>query len=58
MLVVRDGRLREELIVLLSSDGSAIGRGIVPATGLPVEVSGLLTRGSDGYALRVASWNE
>ena len=56
MLVVRDGRHREELIVLLSFDGGALGREIVQATGRPVEVSGLLVRGSDGYALRVSSW--
>ena len=56
MLVVRDGRHREELIVLLAADGGAIGREIVQATGKPVEVSGFLVRGSDGYALRVSSW--
>jgi hypothetical protein len=56
MLVVRDGRHHEELIVLLGADGGAIGREIVQATGKPVEVSGFLVRGSDGYALRVSSW--
>jgi hypothetical protein len=56
MLVVRDGRHREELIVLLAADGGPIGREIVQATGKPVEVSGFLVRGSGGYALRVSSW--
>ena len=56
VLVVRDGPGREELIVLLSADGGAIGRGIVQATGKPVEVSGFLVRGTDGYQLRVGSW--
>ena len=56
MLVVRDGRHREELILLLAADGGAIGREIVQATGKPVEVSGFLVRGSDGYTLRVSSW--
>jgi hypothetical protein len=56
MLVVRDGRVLEELIVLLSADGGPIGREIIQAIGEPVEVSGLLVRGSEGYALRVSSW--
>ena len=56
MLVVRDGRHREELILLLAADGGAIGRETVQATGKPVEVSGFLVRGSDGYTLRVSSW--
>ena len=56
MLVVRDGQGLEELIVLLSADGGPIGREIVQATGKSVEVSGLLVRGSDGYALRVSLW--
>jgi hypothetical protein len=43
-------------MVLLAADGGAIGREIVHATGKPVEVSGFLVRGSDGYALRVSSW--
>jgi hypothetical protein len=44
MLLVRGGLGEEALVVLVSSDGRAIGRDLAGIAGVPVEVRGRLTR--------------
>jgi hypothetical protein len=51
MLVVRDGRGREELVVLISSEGKAVGRALAAIAGRPVVVTGRLARNGDQYVL-------
>lgn len=51
MLVVRDARLNEELVVLVSARGTPIGRELAGIAGRPVEVTGRLARDDDGYVL-------
>jgi hypothetical protein len=51
MLVVRDGQGREELIVLVSARGKAIGREVAPIAGRPITVTGRLVADGDEYVL-------
>jgi hypothetical protein len=51
MLVVRDGRGREELVVLVSSDGKPVGRALAAIAGRPISLTGRLVREGDQYVL-------
>jgi hypothetical protein len=51
MLIVRDGQGREALVVLVSSEGQAIGHAIAAIAGRPISVNGRLRRDGDQYVL-------
>ena len=58
MLLVRDGTHREELVLLVSHDGHAIGKAITHAAGTPVDVTGALTRDGKDFVLYVSAWRK
>jgi hypothetical protein len=58
MLLVRDGRHGEELVLLLSADGRPSGADLANIAGVSVEVSGRLRRDGDGYVLLVSKWRK
>ncbi|MEZ5294458.1 MAG: hypothetical protein R2745_25485 [Vicinamibacterales bacterium] len=47
MLLVRDGQGREALVLLVGADGRAVGRDLADLAGLPVTVTGRLSREGD-----------
>lgn len=53
LLLVRDGGGREELVVLVSEDGHALGREIRSLAGRPVTVTGRLRRDQETWMLDV-----
>lgn len=57
MLLVRGGEHREELVILVSADGRRLPRDAVQIAGVPVEVSGLLTRDGQDWVLYVERWS-
>ena len=58
MLLVRDGTHREELVLLVSDEGRAIGKEIAHAAGTPVDVTGALTRDGKDLVLYVSAWRK
>jgi hypothetical protein len=51
MLVVRDGRGGEQLVLLVSEDGEPIGRQLTRVAGRPVTVTGQLAHQGDQFVL-------